>query len=648
MPTRAGQFIFSFMLFAFLSSESASEIQSVGPDDEVILSLHQADIQDLVRWASAVTEKTIIIHPAVSGRVTVIAGDPMSRDVAYQTFLSVLKIHGFAVIQSGQSLKVVPEKQANTSDLPLLDNLDPDLLSDDMVVRIFNLDNIPVAETVNLIRPLMPSSAYIAAYPGTNVLLMASRAAKINQIAKIIEKIDQRQGADVKLIPLEFANASQVSQLLVSLIATGQHGQGNRFNVSVDDRSNSILMTCHASLCDQAIRLVDRLDQPLSGGGNTQVIFLQYARAEDLVPILESVSGSEQKVNKDEELNQADVSIRADESLNSLIISAPPSILSTLKGVIAKLDVRRAQVLVEALIVEVNEDFSRDIGIQWQNDLNLKNDAEHVFGGVSAFPNAVGAFSVDKDGGVSLGRGLSLGYFRGKDLRAILRALEGESDANVLSTPTILAMDNEEASILVGSNVPFVTGSQNRAGDRNLFQTIKRQDIGVSLKIKPHINNSDSLTLEIEQTVESIAQTDASTADIITNKREISTRVLIDNDQILVLGGLIKDQVVESERRVPLLGSIPLLGRAFKSTSSKVIKQNLMVFIYPVILRDSRAGYQATRDRYQYMQGRQSRFRKRVDNFFVPGDPALLPDLEAQEAQEAEQMTGDDEKDRES
>ena len=172
MPSRAGQFIFSFMLFAFLSSESASEIQSVGPDDEVILSLHQADIQDLVRWASAVTEKTIIIHPAVSGRVTVIAGDPMSRDVAYQTFLSVLKIHGFAVIQSGQSLKVVPEKQANTSDLPLLDNLDPDLLSDDMVVRIFNLDNIPVAETINLIRPLMPSSAYIAAYPGTNVLLI--------------------------------------------------------------------------------------------------------------------------------------------------------------------------------------------------------------------------------------------------------------------------------------------------------------------------------------------------------------------------------------------------------------------------------------------------------------------------------------------
>ena len=229
--------------------------------------------------------------------------------------------------------------------------------------------------------------------------------------------------------------------------------------------------------------------------------------------------------------------------------------------------------------------------------------------------------------GDSLGRGLSLGYFRGNDLRSIIRALEGEANANILSTPSILAMDNEEAKILVGENVPFITGAQSRQGDVDPFQTIQRQDIGVLLKIKPHINNSDSVTLQIEQTVESIAQSDAATADIVTNKREISTRALIDNNQILVLGGLIRDEVVESQSKVPLLGSIPLVGRAFRSSSSKVIKKNLMVFIHPVILRDARSSYSATRDRYEYMQRNQDQFEKRLDRFFIPGGSPRLEDM---------------------
>ena len=615
--------IYSILL---IGSPVIALAQDNDPSGETVsLSLHQADIQDLVRWASSVTRKTIIIHPNVKGSVTVVAGDEMTRDEAYQVFLSVLQVHGFMVVDTNHVLKVVPVNIGKESDIPLQNsnNLSPE----NMVVRIIKVKNISANDVIGLVRPMLPQSAHLAAYPGTNTLLIASRAAKVAQVAEIIKRLDQAGTIDIELIAVKFASAQELTQMLTKLIpaSTGQQGQPNQVSLAVDERSNSILMTGDPVTRQQIRALVERLDQPLAGDGNTQVIFLQYARATQLVPILESVGGSVTKAEKDQRLAQADVSIRADESLNSLIITAPPSVLSTIKGVIAKLDVRRAQVLVEALIVEVNEDLSRDLGIEWRSN-NRDGGEESVFSGFSAFPGSVPSFSADEDGDVLLGRGLSLGYFKGTDLRSIVRALEGEANANILSTPSILAMDNEEAKILVGENVPFITEAQSREGQSDPFQTIQRQDIGVVLKIKPHINNSDSVTLQIEQTVESIAATDASTADIVTNKREISTRALIDNNQILVLGGLIRDEVVESESKVPLLGSIPFLGRAFRSTSSKVIKKNLMVFIHPVILRDSKSSTEATRTRYEYMQENQDHFRQRLDKFFIPSQSPRLED----------------------
>ena len=612
----------AIIIFISLQSPILAQQESA---EKVSLSLHQADIQDLVRWASSVTNKTIIIHPSVKGSITVVAGEEMTREEAFQVFLSVLQVHGFMVVDTDQALKVVPMDIGKESDIAL-DASNPS--PEDMVVRIIKLENISANDIITLVRPMLPQAAHLAAYPGTNTILIASRSAKVEQIVGIIERLDQAGTIDIELINVKFASAQELTEILTKLIPMGgtQKSQPNQINLAVDERSNSILMTGDPVTRQQIRALVDRLDQPLTGDGNTQVIFLQYARAAQLIPILESVSGSVAKAEKDQRLAQADVSIRADESLNSLIITAPPSVLSTIKGVIAKLDVRRAQVLVEALIVEVNEDLSRDLGVEWRSN-NRDGGPESVFGGFSSFPGTVPSFNADDDGNVTLGRGLSLGYFKGNDLRSIVRALEGEANANILSTPSILAMDNEEAKILVGESVPFITGAQSRQGDGDPFQTIQRQDIGVVLKIKPHINNSDSVTLEIEQTVESIAQTDAATADIVTNKREISTRALIDNNQILVLGGLIRDEIVESESKVPILGNIPLIGRAFKSTSSKVVKKNLMVFIHPVILRDTRSSFEATRDRYEYMQENQQRFRSRLDKFFIPGEAPQLKDM---------------------
>lgn len=598
-------------------------------DGDVTLSLHEADIQDLVRWASSVTKKTIIIHPAVKGSVTVVAGEPMTRDEAYRVFLSVLQVHGFAVINAGKALKVVPANIGKEDDVSLLS--EGSRSPDDIVMRIIKVKNIAANDVMALVKPMLPQSAHLASYPGTNTLLIASRAAKVAQISEIIKRLDQAGTIDMEMIAVKYASALDLSQTLTKLIpASTSSGQPHPTSLAVDERSNSILITGDPVSRKQIRALIQRLDQPLAGDGNTQVIFLQYARATQLVAILESVSGSLTKAEKDQRLAQADISIRADESLNSLIITAPPSVLSTIKGVIAKLDVRRAQVLVEALIVEVNEDRSRDLGIEWRSNYT-DGEEESIFGGFSSFPGAVSPFEPDASGEISLGRGLSLGYFRGTDLRSIIRALEGDASANILSKPSILAMDNEEAKILVGENVPFITGSQNRQGDLDPFQTIQRQDIGVVLKIKPHINNSDSVTLQIDQTVESISQNDAATADIVTNKSEISTRALIDNNQILVLGGLIRDEVVKSESKVPLLGSLPLLGRLFKSTSNKTIKKNLMVFIHPVILRDAKSSYEATRERYEYMQESQNEFRNRFDLFETePNSPQLgeLPILD--------------------
>lgn len=603
-------------------------------DGQVTLSLFNADIQDLVRWASSATQKTIIIHPTVKGKVTVVAGEPMSKHEAYQVFLSVLQVHGYVVVESEGALKVVPDKLGRESNIPLADS-DSQSGLEDMVVQVFKVNNMAVGEVLTIIRPMVPQTGHLAAYPSTNSLLVAARSGKIRQIAKIIAKLDTAGSLNIEMVPIEFASARDLSQTLGRLIpqAKGKNST-SALTIAVDERSNSILLTGDPGSRKELRKIIKRLDQPLPGEGNTQVIFLQYAQAKDLVPILESVGGSAAKEGKDQKESKASFSIRADESLNSIVVTATPSVLSTIKGVIAKLDVRRAQVLVKAMIVEVNEDFTRDLGIEWRA-LSSEGNTE-ITTGISNFPNNVNSAVADVGGLGALGQGLSVGFFRGGDLRGVIRALEGDSDANVLSTPTILAMDNEEASILVGETVPFITGSQNRQGNTDPFQTIQRKDIGVTLKIKPRINNSDSVTLEIEQSVESIAQTTAATADIVTSKREIKTRALVDDNQVLVLGGLIRDEMTETESKVPILGSIPVVGRAFRSTNSSLVKRNLMVFIHPIILRDSTKSLTVSRDRYDYMRDRQDALQVRMEGVLVPGTAPRLPELPAAESVQEE------------
>ncbi len=611
---------------------------AVYAQEKITLTLNDADIRDLILWAQDVTDKNIIIHPNVKGKVSVLAGDAMNREDAFQVFLSVLQVHGFAAIPNGNTLKIIPDVLAKQSSVPVLQNQQAG--TEDVVIRIVKIKNVSATKLINLLRPLVPQVGHLAANPSTNAIIIADRANNIDKVLSIVERIDQVGVVDIELIPLKYASAKSVVELTNKLLPKNQ-GKGpesQSVTLAVDDRSNSVLLTGDPSSRQQIRNLIKRLDQPLSGEGNTQVVYLNYANAKDMAPILESISGSVQKSEKDNANAKVEVNIQADESLNALVITAPPALLNTMKGVIAKLDVRRAQVLVEALIVEIGTDLGDSLGIEWRS--NSDND---LVGGFSSFPSGVTPFGPGTDdSGFELGSGLSLGYFRGGELRAIVNALATNTDTNILSTPTIMTLDNEEAEILVGENVPFITGSQSRDGQSDPFQTIERQDIGISLKVTPRINNDDSVTLTIEQKVETVAAK-GEASDITTQKREIQTRVLVGNDDTLVLGGLIRDEVSETEVKVPLLGDIPLLGRLFKSDSSTTVKRNLMVFIHPKIIRDQARGVDISRDHYNRMRDSQAQFRDKVESFFVPRDIRQLPPFQPAAEDTKVEQTGSSE-----
>ena len=617
-------------------AQTTAPVQPAAGDQEqkVSVAFDNADVKDVIRWASDLTTKNLIVHPGVAGKkITIVAGEPMTHEEAWQVFLSALQVNGLAVVENGDTVKVLPEPEAKTEKVPVVDG-EKKTGGEDIVVRIIKVKNLAAQQLISLLKPLTPNSAHLAAYPENNSLVIADRAGNIAQIVDIINRIDQAGTVDIEIIKIEFASAKDVAKTVLDLVQktgaakTGAAAApGRELNITADERSNSILMTGDPVMRSQMRKLIQRLDLPLSGEGNTQVVYLNYITAKDMLPILEGV-GNNAKGGAGKEgggAQEVSVNVQALEQTNAVVITAPPSMMNTMKGVIAKLDVRRQQVLVEALIVEVSEDVGRDIGIFWSSDGdNVKTSG--LFGTRNA---TITSDDASGKTGLNLG-GLSLGFFAGGDLVSLIRALEKNTNANVLSTPTVIALDNEEATILVGESVPFKTGSErvnstsvvgnnnNNNNDsvyNNDFVQIERKDIGVELKVTPRINQEGILTLDVEQKVESINESanvggESGAADIITNKRQIKTKALVKDNNVLVLGGLIRDEVLASENGVPFLSEIPYLGRLFKGTSKQVVKKNLMVFIHPKILYDDADVSDDTGYYYNNIRGVQKRFNK--------------------------------------
>ena len=575
---------------------------SLHASEKLTMNMRDADIRALIQWVADNTGKNIVVHRAVTGKVTVLSSEPITSDEAYQVFLSVLQVHGYAAIETPQALKIIPKSLATKGALPYAGSSS----TADMVVTVIKINNASAVYIAEMLRPLLSSEAVLSPYPATNALIIADHATNIDFAKRLIKELDQSSDSQIELIALKHADALSVLQSVSSLLPTNGDSGKLGISISADERSNSILLAGDPAKRKQVKKLIAQLDTPLNGQGNTQVIYLHYVDAQEIVPILSSLAQSIQAGQKDTESN---VSIDSSESANALVINAPPALLSTLKQVIKKLDIRRAQVLIEALLVEVSGSIANDLGVTWIT--NPDRDFVTAVNTLGDLPLVES--SLDSPLAFTPGRGLTFGYFNNGSIQAAIRALDASQNANILSTPTIVAIDNEQASLLVGQNVPFKTGQSTSASSptSDPFTTIERHDIGISLIVTPRINQGDSITLEIHQTTETIAPAVDFASDIVTNKREIITKALIKDNQILVLGGLISDEETEVQEKVPFLGDLPLIGKLFSSTSTNHNKTNLMVFIHPTILKDEEHIARITQSRYKFMQELQQQVKNK-------------------------------------
>jgi len=593
------------------------------------LNMENTDIRTLITTVADKTGTNFIVDPRVKGKVTVISHKPAGRDEIYQIFLSILEVHGFAAVPSGNAIKIIPDNTAKQSSIPTASTRVPGR-GDEIVTRVYQVEYVNAQQMVPILRPLIPQQGHLAAYAGSNVLIISDRADNISRIVKIIRRIDQPDNNELEVIPLQYASAADLVRIITTLNQQGgakppAGGVQDKPVVVADERTNSILLGGGKASRLRIRAIISHLDTPTETGGNTQVVYLRYAEATDLVSVLTSVSSSIGKDAKKGAKGAAsaggtELNIQADENTNALVITAPPELMRSLLDVIKKLDVRRAQVLVEAVIAEVSSTKVQELGIQFRGNDNGNFGVSGFSSGVVDSINTAGGTVTTTENSstpaaISVGSGLTLGSFRsntsifgtGLNLSVLVRALGTDNDTNVLSTPSLVTLDNQEAEIVVGQNVPFVTGTQQTTGGlANPFQTIQRQDVGLTLKVKPQINEGNTIKLDIEQETSNVDSTNTSGAsDIITNKRSIKTTVLVDDANIVVLGGLIMENLQESVQKVPLLGDLPLVGHLFKSSSGTKGKTNLMVFLRPVILRDSVSNKAQASQKYEYIRGEQ-------------------------------------------
>lgn len=611
--------------------------------ETLTLTLRDADLSSVIATVSEMTGKNFIVDPRVKGKVTVISNRPMSADEIYEVFLSILSVHGFAAVPTKNAIKIVPEVNAKQDAIPTVSAKRPGV-GDEYVTRVIDVENVPAAQLVPILRPLLPQQAHLAALPTSNVLIASAGAANIQRLVDIVNRVDLTSDGDVEVIRLEHAAASEVVRVIQSLYqATPGQQPGEAPILVADERTNSVLVSGGANRL-RIRTLISHLDTPLESGGNTEVIYLRYANATEMVDVLKGIASGIQQGAKPGQNAQAaanDITIQSDEATNAIVINAAPDVMRSLKAVIQRLDVRRAQVLVEAVIAEVSAQKANEFGVQWayydpdtSTPIGIINFSGSGLGiGSLAASAAAGNLTSVPDGAL-LGAGDLDNTGDGTTgFAAFVRALAGDANTNILSTPSLVTLDNEEAEIVVGQNVPFVTGSYTAPGGTgstptNPFQTIQRQDVGLTLKVKPQINEGDAVKLEVSQEVSNIASATTGAADLITNKRSLKTVVIVDDGQAVVLGGLIDDNLRESTQKVPGLGDIPLLGRLFRYDSTVKEKRNLMVFLHPIILRNAGQNASVTGAKYSYMRARQLDIRQRGVSLMADDESPLMPEFD--------------------
>jgi general secretion pathway protein D len=643
---------------------------------EVLLNFQAADLQAVVKAMSQMTGRNMLVDPRVRGQVTIVSARAMPVAAAYQVFLSALKAQGFTAVEGpGDTVRIVPVAEAKAA-APVNEQPGPPRGGEQVITQVLIGQHVAVVQLQNVLRPLMSPTSQLSVYEPANALIITDYADNVRRLLRIVEKIDLPSSTDVTVIPVQYASVVDVAELVVRLSGTGVTapggvpGQppsqiaagGDRFSVVADTRTNSILLRSDSpGRIEQLRTLIAKLDVPARATGSTRVIYLRYAEATKLVEVLRGMLAATQTPGapgapigavpgRPGAPGAAPPSlIQADEATNSIIINASDTVYNNLRAVIEQLDIRRAQVYVEALIAEMNADRTDELGFQWAGATSV-NQAS--VGAAANFPGAnpsLGAAIASPTAAAAGANGLLVAVLgkqitlpdgtTTRSLGGLARALTANQLGNILSTPNLLTLDNYQAKIVVGQNVPFLTGSFTTtatvatpgAGAVNPFQTIERKDIGLTLRIKPQISEGSTVRLEIYQEVSDISPTVVRGAsDLITNKRSIETKVVVDDGSTIVLGGLIQNTLNETMQGIPWLSEIPFLGALFRFKSEERKRTNLMIFLRPVIIRTPEDGYRVTVDRYEYLRGYTRGEGPERENIYdrlepVPPSPAPLP-----------------------
>ncbi|MFM2588515.1 type II secretion system secretin GspD [Vibrio sp. TBV020] len=629
-------------------------------------SFKGTDIQEFINIVGRNLEKTIIVDPSVRGKVDVRSYDMLTEEQYYSFFLNVLEVYGFAVVEMDNGiLKVIKSKDAKTSSVPVVG--DGSIKGDEVVTRVVAVRNVSVRELSPLLRQLNDNAGAgnVVHYDPANIILITGRAAVVNRLADIIKRVDQAGDKEIEVVELDNASAAEMVRIVEALNKSTDTKNTPAFlqpKLVADDRTNSILISGDPQVRQRLRRLIQQLDIEMASKGNNRVVYLKYAKAEEMVEVLKGVSDNLQAEKSTGGKNSSsaqrgEVVIAAHKGTNSLVLTAPPDIMNTLQDVIAQLDIRRAQVLIEALIVEMAEGDGINLGVQWGS---LESGAVIQYGNTGA---PIGQVMVgleeakdtttttavyDSDGNFlrnettteegdysnlasALGgvNGAALSVVMG-DWTALISAVSTDSNSNILSSPSITVMDNGEASFIVGEEVPVITGSTAGSNNDNPFQTVDRKEVGIKLKVVPQINEGNSVQLNIEQEVSNVLGANGA-VDVRFAKRQLNTSVMVEDGQMIVLGGLIDERALESESKVPLLGDIPYLGHLFKSTSTQVEKKNLMVFIKPTIIRDGMTADGITQRKYNFIRAEQlykaDQGLKLMDDGHIPVLPKFGEDI---------------------
>ena len=622
-------------------------------DEPVTLNFVNADIESVAAAIGKITKRNFLIDPRVKGTVNLVSSRPVPASAAYGIFLSALRLQGFAAVESGGVTKILPEADAKLH----LGGIAGRGTSggDRIITQVYALKYISANQLLPVLRPIISPNNTITVFAGNNSLVITDYAVNLRRIDRIVDAIDRPGGSEPVVIPLRYASAAEVVQTLNKVLADSVVGSGAqaaaldvsaRVFIAPEPRTNSVIVRSeNPARVAHVQAMVRQLDVQTGTAGNIHVVYLKNAEALRVAQTLRSILSGEAGAGTapgapapgapggaaQSAPAPAGGMVQADPASNSLLISASDAMFAQIKAIIEKLDVRRAQVYVEALIVEITADKAAEFGIQWQSIGDLTSPQSRVIGGTNF--GGVGTNIIDAASNLgTLGTGLNIGVVKGQitipgvgtvtNLAALARALETDARANILSTPNLLTLDNEEAKIVIGQNVPFITGQYAQTGSATTatpFQTIERRDVGLTLRIKPQISEGGTVRLQIYQEVSSVQDT-TNPAGVITNKRSIESMVLVDDGQFVALGGLMQDSTSDSVEKVPVLGDIPFLGALFRYDRRKQIKTNLMVFLRPLVMRDTASSRGVTTERYQQLLGEQEKSR-------IPPH-AVLPDIQ--------------------